>query len=173
MVDGDVVRRGEFVPVEGGAFPCDGRPRLRVSGGFAGEVTSVEFGEGVVEIVEVERHDCREPLVGVDLDDLQDIIEVERLGRLLVVHVSTLQDEALPAGGNDGRRKLLGPDLCDGLHVRDFGIPTASHTGVDNAATIVVQYILGHHFGHGVPVAGYEARLESLDCLASRVFQPR
>ena len=47
---------------------------MRVGGRFAGEVSGVEFGEGGVDVVEVERDERDDPLVGVDLDD------AERLG---------------------------------------------------------------------------------------------
>ena len=47
-------RRGEFVPVERGVAARDDRPRVRVGGRFAGEVSGVEFLEGGVDVVEVE-----------------------------------------------------------------------------------------------------------------------
>ncbi len=59
----------------------DDRPRLRVRGGVAGEVAGIEFGEGSVDIVDVERDDRRDPPVGVDLAYLQDV-ELERLRSL-------------------------------------------------------------------------------------------
>ena len=82
MVDGDVVRRGEFVPVERGVIPRDNRPRVRVGGRFAGEVPGVEFREGGVEVVEVECDVRHDPLVGVDLDDAEHL-GVECLGPLV------------------------------------------------------------------------------------------
>ncbi len=45
----------EFVPVERGAGPRDDRPRVRVCGRFAGEVPGIEFREGRVDVVGVER----------------------------------------------------------------------------------------------------------------------
>ena len=59
MVDVDPVRRrrGKFVPVERGVGLRDDRPRVRVGGRFAGEVAGVEFLEGGVDVVEVERDD--------------------------------------------------------------------------------------------------------------------
>src|SRR5271156_2259467 len=56
-------RRGELTPVERGIRTCDGRPRLRVGGGFAGEVSGIELRDGGVDVVEVERDPGREPLV--------------------------------------------------------------------------------------------------------------
>ena len=81
VVDVDAVRRGrrQLVPVECGVAAGDDRPCVRVGGGFAGEVAGVEFRDGGVEVVEVERDDRDDPLVGVDLDDAEHIGE-ERLG---------------------------------------------------------------------------------------------
>ena len=45
----------------------------RVRGGFAGEVTGIEFFEGGVDVVEIERDDCHDPPVGVELDDAEKI----------------------------------------------------------------------------------------------------
>ena len=64
-------RRWQFVPVERGVGLRDDRPRVRVGGRFAGEVPRVELGDGGVEVVEVERDDRRDPVVGVDLDDVE------------------------------------------------------------------------------------------------------
>src|SRR6202012_4369917 len=49
-------RRGRFWRVDGGGAPRDDRPRGRVGGCFAGEVPSIEFFEGGVDVVEIE-HD--------------------------------------------------------------------------------------------------------------------
>ena len=61
----------------------DDRPRVRVGGRFAGEVAGVEFLEGGVDVVEVERDSRRDPIVGVDLDDAENF-DVERLGPLIL-----------------------------------------------------------------------------------------
>ena len=52
----------------------DDRPRVRVGGRFAGEVSRVEFRDGGVEVVGVEHDERRDPLVGVDLDDAEHIV---------------------------------------------------------------------------------------------------
>jgi hypothetical protein len=44
----------KFVPIEPGVRPDNHRPRVRVNGGFASEIASVEFLEGGVDVVEVE-----------------------------------------------------------------------------------------------------------------------
>ena len=84
MVDVHPVRRrrGKFVPVECGVGPRDDRPRMRVGGRFAGEVSGVELLEGGVDVVEVERDSGHDPVVGVDLDDAEHL-GVERLGPLI------------------------------------------------------------------------------------------
>ena len=71
MVDVDPVgcRRRKFVPVERGVHLRDDRPRVRVGSRLAGEVPGVEFLEGGVDVVEVERDGGDDPVVGVDLDD--------------------------------------------------------------------------------------------------------
>ena len=70
VVDGDPVRRGYFVSVECVVKPRDNRPRVRVSGRFAGEVTGIEFLDGGVDVVGVERYERCDPIFGVDLDEL-------------------------------------------------------------------------------------------------------
>ena len=73
-------------------------------GRFAGEVSGVEFLEGGVDVVEVERDDRRDPVVGVDLDDG----ERPRCGTPRAARrgpsTATSEDEALPAGRDDVRR---------------------------------------------------------------------
>ena len=50
--------------------------------GFAREVSRIELSDGSVEVVEVEHDDRRDPLVGVDLDDVERL-GVECLGLLV------------------------------------------------------------------------------------------
>src|ERR1700722_9234869 len=63
-------RREEFVSVVRGLDLREGRPRVRVDGRFAGEVAGVEFLEGGVDVVGVERDERCDPIFGVDLDEL-------------------------------------------------------------------------------------------------------
>ncbi len=60
----------------------DDRPCVRVGGRFAGEVSGIEFLEGGVDVVEVERDVRRDPVVGVDLDDAERV-GMEGLGPLI------------------------------------------------------------------------------------------
>ena len=80
------------------------RPRVRVRGGFAGEVAGIEFFEGGVDVVGVERDACHDPLVGVDLDDVEHLDDESPRARGLAREASTTEDEAFAAGRNDGRR---------------------------------------------------------------------
>ena len=53
---------------------------MRVGGRFAGDVPGIELLEGGVDVVEVEYEAPCDPVVGVDLDDVEHLV-VERLGR--------------------------------------------------------------------------------------------
>src|ERR1700758_3796198 len=59
VVDVNKVRRRlrQLVSVESGVKALDARPNGRVGGGFAGEVSGIEFGEGGVDVVEGETED--------------------------------------------------------------------------------------------------------------------
>ena len=101
VVDVDPVRRrrGQLVPVERGVGLGDDRPCVRVGGRFAGEVAGVEFGEGGVDVVEVEHDARRHPVVGVDLDDAEHLGDGTRSGRWSRPEKrDTTEGEALPAG---------------------------------------------------------------------------
>ena len=166
-------RRGKFVPVERGVGPRDDRPRVRVRGRFAGEVPGVEFLEGGVDVVEVERDSRRDPVVGVDLDDAERL-GVERLGPLIPTGgADTTESKTLPAGRNDDKRDGLGTDLGGGPHVRDFDISTVSDPDVHDPTAIVDGEVVGQYLRHRVPVAGREVRLEAVVYSACRVFQLR
>ncbi len=75
-------RRGEFAPVERGVGTREDRPRVRVGGGFAGEVPGVELLEGGVDVIEVEHNAGHDPVVSVDLDNAEHL-GMERLGPLV------------------------------------------------------------------------------------------
>ncbi len=82
MIDRDVIRCAEFAPVERSVTPSYGRPRLRVSRSFAGEVAGVKFRKGRFEVVGVECDMGHEPPVGVNLGDAERV-GVECLGPLV------------------------------------------------------------------------------------------
>ena len=85
------------MPIERSVGPRDDRPRVRVGGRFAGEVPRVEFGDGGVEIVELEHDDRRDLIVGVDFDDAQDLVE-ELPGPAAFAARDARKDEALAHG---------------------------------------------------------------------------
>ena len=64
MVDSHAVgrQRGQLVPADRGVGARDHRPRVRVGGRFAGEVSGIELGDGGVEVVQLE-YDNRRDLV--------------------------------------------------------------------------------------------------------------
>ena len=72
VVDARQVRCGrrQLVPVERGVATRDHRPRACIRGHSAGDVTRVELRDGGIEVVEVERDEREDPLLGVDLDYL-------------------------------------------------------------------------------------------------------
>ena len=53
------------MPVDRGVSTRNDRPRVRVGGRFAGEVSGVELVEGGFDVVGVEHDDRRDPFVGV------------------------------------------------------------------------------------------------------------
>src|ERR1700744_1155911 len=108
MVDGDPVRCGYFVPVEPGVEPRDHRPRVCVDGRFAGEVSGVEFREGGVDVLRVERDPCHDSLVRVDLNDAEEF-EVECLRLISGRDAHTTELETIAAGRNDGQRNMRKP----------------------------------------------------------------
>src|SRR5271165_2560398 len=73
MVNVDEVcsRRGKFASVERGTRLHNDRPRVRMGGRFAGEISCVEFLEGGVDVVRVEQDVCRYPIVVIELGDAQ------------------------------------------------------------------------------------------------------
>ena len=70
---------------------------MRVRRRFAGEVPGIEFCDGGVEVVEVERDSCDDPLVGVDLCDAEHL-GVKSVGSPVSTReADATEDEALPA----------------------------------------------------------------------------
>ena len=167
-------RRGEFVPVERGVGPADDRPRVRVRRRFAGEVSGVELLDGGVDVVEVEHDERRDPLVGVDLDDVEHLgVELRRALVADARSVIRMRTRRSPRVAMTVDVTFVGPDVGDRAHVCDLGISTVSDPGVHDPTAIVSGKVVGQHLRHRVPVAGREVRQEALDHLACRVFQPR
>ena len=70
--------------IERGVGARDDRPCLRVGCRFAGEVARVELLEGSIEVVEVERDGCHDPLISVDLGDAEHLC-AKSIGLLIAV----------------------------------------------------------------------------------------
>ncbi len=61
--------------------------------------------------------DRDDPVVGVDLDDAERLYE-ERLRFLITAREpGSHEDEALPPGRHDGRRKIRDPEIGDRPHI--------------------------------------------------------
>ena len=72
----------------------DDRPRVRVGGRFAGEVSGVELREGGVNVIGIEREARHDPVVGVDLDDVERLDAEFSVEQLAVRRTETGEDEA-------------------------------------------------------------------------------
>ena len=70
----------------------------------------------------VEHDDRRDPVVGVDLDDAEQLGD-ERLGLLVATReADTTEGEALTAGRNDVDVMFVSPEFGGRPHVLDLGI---------------------------------------------------
>ena len=116
----------------------------------------------------------RDPVVGVDLDDVEHL-GVERLGPLVAAReADTTEDEALPAGRNDGRRHVRDPEVGDGPHVRDLRHPDRvgrPRSPPDDDRPVEMSSASISAMASQSRAAKYV--LEALGHLACRVFQPR
>ena len=68
---------------------------------FAGEVLGVEFLKGCLDVFDIEHDNCRNPLVGVDLDDVNSL-GLERVDRLITDEGSDMAQGEVPPAGRDG-----------------------------------------------------------------------
>ena len=146
---------------------------MRVGGRLAGEVAGVELREGSVDVVEVEHDDRRDPLVGVDLDDVEHLgVELPRALHRGRKHGCD-EGKALPADRNDGRRDGSCSDVGDRPHVRDVGVSTVSDSRVHDPTAIVDGQCPRPVAPPWRPSRGPRSTPESLVHSACRVFQPR
>src|SRR6202000_78967 len=120
VIDGDPVRRGYFVPVERVVEPRDDRPRPRVGGRFAGEVSGVEFREGGVDVVRIETHAEVEKAGFADFYDLQHLDGDWLIVVFGVAVADVVQREARSPDGNRLRRHLDAARA--GLEHREYGL---------------------------------------------------
>ena len=92
------------MPVERCGGVRDGRPRLRLGGRLTGEIPSLKFFKGSVDVVEVEQEARRDPVVFIDLDDAEHFT-VERLRSVISAReAESGEDKALTTGCDDRRR---------------------------------------------------------------------
>ena len=133
--------RRQFAPIERGVGTRDHRPRLRVRGGFAGEVPGVELSERGFDVLEVEPDwaaSRSSASISMTLRNSMRIPQVDDLARRYTCDIAR--------GGttcrDDDRGNLLAAELRNGSTVRDFDIPAASDPGVHRAPTIVVDHVL-------------------------------
>ena len=114
-----------------------------MSGRFPGEVSSVEFLEGTVDVGNVECDASRDPIVNVDFGDGEHL-GAKLVGRQAAEPVTlTNEGETLPAGRNGARRYALDADLDSGSHVRDVYISAQSDPCVHDTTAIVYDHVVG------------------------------
>ena len=172
MTQSDVVGEG-FAPVYRGVGYRDHRPCPRVCCCFAGEVPGVEFFEGGVDVVEVERDGGDDPLISVDLGDAEHLC-AKSIGLLIAIQKTDAEkDKALPTGCDICPRHIRDKQVGDRSHVRDLGFPTDPDSRAHYPTAIVAEEVVGDYGRHGVPVACRKVLPIPLPHLACRVSQPR
>ena len=164
-------RRGKRVTVERRVGPRDDRPGRGISGRFASEVTSLKFGEGGVDVVDVEREARDDAVFCVNLEDVEHLDAEFVRPHPMVPGADMSEGEARPAGRKGGRRNLFETHLGGRSHFRYVIIATVLDAGVHDPTTIICENVMGGQFRHRVPVAGREVGPEALVHLSCRVFQ--
>src|SRR3954470_10022377 len=139
-------------------------------GGLTGEVSSIEFCEGDIEVVDVERYLRRDSVVGGCLDETQDFVD----SFLAVIHVPRPQKgEMFAAGCYDRCRYVLDTEVDDDPHIPNCGVSTVSWSCTHHASPIVGGNIRGQCVRHSVPISGRKLCQESLGRPTCRVFELR
>src|ERR1700742_3303331 len=128
-------RRGDFAPIMCKEYSGDYGPGARMGARLASKVPRVELGDGGVEVVELEHHECHDPFVSLDLDNDEEFAS-NRLG-VKAPSFNMRKAEAPAPGGNDSRRKACEADIGCRLPVFDLGISPVSDPGVYDATAIV------------------------------------
>ncbi len=138
---------GKFLPAKRGKGFRDYRPGARMGGGFASGITRVEFGDGGVEVVDVEHEATCIPVFFVDFDNAEEL-HTQGIGLLIVSRkAGTIKEDALSADRDRSRRYVLGSEVSTGSDVGDVGLPTASDADAHYPTTIVSHHVFGEHFG--------------------------
>src|SRR5689334_12160333 len=116
VVDTYEIRCGRrcLMPVKRRVASGNDRPRVRMSGGFTGKVSRVEFLEGCVEILKVEADTRHDSVVRVRLDDSEHL-EVESLRSSAATRYSgSAEREAVAARRDDCRIEFSDTHLDNG-----------------------------------------------------------
>ncbi len=152
--------RGQLLPADRGVGSRDHRPRVRVGCRFAGEISGIELGDGVVEVVQLEYDKRSDLIVRVDFDDAQHLRG--ELRGPATADRGAREDEALAADCDDDERRVRDPDLGGGLHVCDLGISTVPDPRVYGPTAIIGDEVVGQYLRERIPVAGCEVRRVAL-----------
>src|ERR1700733_1796312 len=161
--------REKLAPVETGITSCDDGPGVRVGGGFAGEVPGVELREGFVEVFEVVRNARYDPLLRVDLDDVEGIV-LNRI-RIAAGGANTCEDETLTADCDGAHHRYGEADIGGRLQIFDHNISTMLILGSHDPSLIDSRIVVGHELGQGIPVPGRKMRPFVFEYARRRVLQ--
>ena len=152
-----------------GITSCDDRPCVRVGGRFAGNVARIEFGDGGVEVVEIELTSRYDPFVGVDLDDVKGIV-LNRIG-IAAGGANMCEDETLAADRHGAQHRYREADVGGRLQIFDHNISTMLILGSHDPSVIDPRIFVGHELGQGIPVAGRKMRPFAFEYARRRVLQ--
>ena len=127
---------------------------MRVGGGFSSEVAGIKFGDGGVDVVEVEPHEPDDPLVGSYLDEAEQLDEIS-LGRLLPVrkgHACAHENEAFSPGCHHRRRHARQAQTGECPQVHELFVATVSDSRAHHPPAIVEGEVVAEGRRDGGPV---------------------
>ena len=158
-------RRGDLASVEAGVGAHDCCPGLRIRGGLTCEVAGVEFGEGGIEVIEIE-HDLfgHHPLA-VDFGDLQRFNA--KCGRFL--EPLAAQTQAI-AAHRDSRLRNSDSQGCDRTDVFDRG-RAAIDFAAEALTSVIKPRVLGEQRTDLVKAIGERERDQAIVSSGRRVRQ--
>ena len=139
--------------------------------GLACQIPRVEFLEGRVDVVGIERDQRRYPLVSVNLEYVKGLDD-ESLRFLVSPREARTTEGETPAAGRDGRRNDLHAKLGAHPHILEHGVPAASHTGIDDATVVFVVEVVREYLCCRRQITVDEVLPEAFRHLGRRVLQP-
>ena len=164
MVDEDiylVVHCTGLVAVEGDGPVHDPLPDFCVRCRLAKEVTSIEFGEGGVDVVGIERDRGDHPPVGAEFGDLEHL-GVEGLRTLVPARVAGPEEgKSLAAGGDDTRRYRRHAEVGHPLQFGDARCGVVDDVPAKPSAPVLEPNAVGPHRSDVGPAPFGEARRET------------